>query len=84
MKRKGVICLLAFIITLINTLILIAFGSFETSMGSTRTSGNEKVLDPESMNLSVKPGDDFYEYAEGNWIKSHPVPADKSRYGGLR
>jgi putative endopeptidase len=48
---------------------------------STRTSGHEKAFDTGSMNLSVKPGDDFYEYAEGNWIKSHPVPADKSRYG---
>jgi len=42
---------------------------------------NEKAFDPGSMNLSVRPGDDFYEYGEGNWIKSHPVPADKSRYG---
>jgi putative endopeptidase len=33
------------------------------------------------MNLSVKPGDDFYDYVEGAWIKSHPVPSDKSRYG---
>ncbi len=33
------------------------------------------------MNLSVKPGDDFYEYVNGAWIKSHPVPVDKSRYG---
>jgi putative endopeptidase len=33
------------------------------------------------MNLSVKPGDDFYEYVNGAWIKNHPVPADKSRYG---
>jgi len=50
-------------------------------MGNTSTSGHEKAFDPGSMNLSVKPGDDFYEYAEGAWIKSHPVPADKSRYG---
>ncbi|VVB64671.1 Peptidase family M13 [uncultured archaeon] len=33
------------------------------------------------MNLSVKPGDDFYDYVDEAWIKSHPVPADKSRYG---
>jgi putative endopeptidase len=33
------------------------------------------------MNLSIKPGDDFYAYANGAWIKSHPVPVDKSRYG---
>jgi putative endopeptidase len=33
------------------------------------------------MNLSVKPGDDFYDYVNGAWIKSHPLPADKSHYG---
>jgi putative endopeptidase len=82
MKRKGIIYLFAFGITLINALSLVAFCSPETSMGSsTRTSGHEKAFDPGSTNLSVKPGDDFYEYAEGNWIKSHPVPADKSRHG---
>ena len=53
----------------------------ETSMYNTNTSEHEKAFDPRSMNLSVKPGDDFYEYVDGAWIKSHPVPADKSRYG---
>ena len=81
MKRKGVIRLLAFAIVLVNTLTLVAFGSSETSMGNTSTSGHEKAFDLGSMNLSIKPGDDFYEYAEGAWIKSHPVHADKSRYG---
>ena len=81
MKRKGVICLFVFAIALINALTIAAFGSSETSMGNMSTSGYEKAIDPGSMNLSVKPGDDFYEYAQGGWIKSHPVPADKPRYG---
>jgi putative endopeptidase len=81
MKRKGVICLFAFGIALINSLTIMAFGSSGTSMCNTNTSGREKAFDPESMNLSVKPGDDFFEYVEGAWIKSHPVPADKFRYG---
>lgn len=81
MKRKVVISLLAFGIVIINALIFVAFGSSETSMGDTIISEHEKAFDPESMNFSVKPGDDFYEYAEGAWIKNHPVPAEKSRYG---
>ncbi len=80
MKRKEVICQLAFFITLINALTLVAYGSSETLMGNASTSGYEKGFDPGSMNLSVNPGDDFYEYADGAWIKSHPVPADKSGY----
>ncbi len=81
MKKKGVIGLFTFGIVIINALIFVAFGSSETSVGDTIISEHEKAFDPESMNLSVKPGDDFYEYAEGTWIKSHPVPAEKSRYG---
>ena len=80
MKNKEVIRLLTFFITLINALTLVAYGSSEISMGNMNTSGDEKGFDPGSMNLSVNPGDDFYEYADGAWIKSHPVPADKSRY----
>jgi len=35
------------------------------------------------MNLSVKPGVDFFEYANGTWMKNTPIPADKSRYGAF-
>jgi putative endopeptidase len=81
MKRKGVVCLFAFGIALTIALTLVAFGSSEAAIVNTSTSGHEKAFDPGSMNISVKPGDDFYGYVEGAWIKSHPVPADKSRYG---
>jgi putative endopeptidase len=63
----------------IDALTHLVFGSSGISMGN--NTEHEKAFDPRSMNLSVKPGDDFYEYAEGAWIKNHTVPADKSRYG---
>jgi putative endopeptidase len=81
MKRKRAIYVFAFGITLIIALNLVAFGSFETSMDNATISGYGKAFDPGSMNLSVKPGDDFYEYVNGAGIKSHTVPANKSRYG---
>jgi endothelin-converting enzyme/putative endopeptidase len=35
----------------------------------------------EDMDLKVKPGDSLFEYAEGTWLKSHPIPADKTGAG---
>jgi putative endopeptidase len=32
---------------------------------------------------SVKPGDDFFMYASGNWYENFEMPADKTRYGAF-
>ena len=32
-------------------------------------------IDKANMDLSVKPGDDFYEYSAGSWLKNHPLDA---------
>jgi predicted metalloendopeptidase len=40
------------------------------------------ALDVAGMDRSVKPGDDFFEYANGTWIKQTEIPADRSSYGG--
>ena len=38
-------------------------------------------VDYADMDKSVKPGDDFFDYVEGTWLKTHAIPADKSRAG---
>jgi len=40
-------------------------------------------IDSKNMDLSIKPGDDFFHYANGNWIKNNPIPPDKTRYGAF-
>ena len=35
------------------------------------------------LNKNVRPGDDFYEYACGGWMKANPLPAAYSRYGSF-
>lgn len=42
-----------------------------------------RAIEPANMDLSVSPDDDFYQFANGNWLKNHPVPADYSRFGSF-
>ncbi|WP_316842368.1 M13 family metallopeptidase [Pedobacter gandavensis] len=42
-----------------------------------------KFIDPANMDLTIKPGDDFYQYASGTWIKNNPVPAKETRWGSF-
>jgi putative endopeptidase len=37
----------------------------------------------ENMDMTVKPGDDFYAYANGGWQKRNPIPDDYSRFGAF-
>jgi putative endopeptidase len=38
-------------------------------------------FDTAGMDNSVTPGDDFFDYANGTWVKNTPIPPDKARYG---
>lgn len=40
-------------------------------------------IDISAMDLSIKAGENFYEYANGNWLKHTQIPADQSRWGGF-
>ena len=36
-----------------------------------------------NLDRTVRPGDDFYEFATGGWQKSHPLPPAYSRFGSF-
>jgi predicted metalloendopeptidase len=52
-------------------------GQAASGAPATRTVG----LDLEGMDTSVAPGDDFFEYANGTWLKETPIPPQFAAYG---
>ena len=40
-------------------------------------------INPKNFDNSVKPGNDFYQYAIGGWLKENPIPADHSSWGAF-
>jgi len=40
-------------------------------------------LDTAGMDRSVRPGDDFFLYANGAWLRRVAIPADRSAYGAF-
>ncbi|MEG8222199.1 M13 family peptidase [Sphingomonas sp. HH69] len=54
-----------------------------TASAPTKPTYGSYGFDAAGMDLSVKPGDDFYDHANGTWAKNTPIPADKSNYGAF-
>ncbi|MEP6465513.1 MAG: M13 family metallopeptidase N-terminal domain-containing protein [Parafilimonas sp.] len=68
-------------------LLMIAIGAiimFKTIPVHAQTiDKNFRFIDSANMDLSVKPGDNFFQYANGTWLKNNPVPPSKTRWGSF-
>lgn len=72
-------------------LTLVACGdSSVTSNGAVKTVSSTQTpilgtfgIATENMDTSVNPGDDFFRYVNGTWLKEKEIPADRSRYGAF-
>ncbi len=40
-------------------------------------------FDMAGRDLSVRPGDDFFNYGGGTWMKNNQIPADRARWGAF-
>jgi predicted metalloendopeptidase len=60
-------------------LSLLALCAVPATQGAADRSEPGSVLS--GMDLSVVPGDDFFAYANGGWLKSTEIPPDRSLYG---
>ena len=47
------------------------------------TAASKSGIDLAAMDKSVKPGDDFFTYANGSWFKNTEIPADRSSIGAF-
>ncbi len=69
--------------------VMATAGIIALAIGTSGCGGSEKAPKPEpalnaaNMDTAVKPGDDFYKFANGNWLKNNPIPAEYSRYGAF-
>jgi putative endopeptidase len=54
--------------------------SFFLLVLSISTFAQSKAFDVSQMDASVKACDDFYEYANGTWVKNTQIPGDRARY----
>ncbi len=61
--------------TILMCLAFAATGAFAQTLSS--------GVDLKNLDKSVRPGDDFYHYAAGGWLKSHPLDAEHSENGAF-
>lgn len=60
--------------------LLVSFSMMATAACAQNLSSG---IDKANMNLNVKPGMDFYEYAAGGWLKTHPLDAEHPTNGAF-
>jgi len=65
------------LIALFAVLVLPSFAADAPASAPTITA----AFDPSALDSTAKPCQDFFQYACGGWIKTHPIPSDQSRWG---
>jgi putative endopeptidase len=65
--------------------LMIGFALLPNMLFAQGASSDERriPIDPRNFDTTVKPTEDFYQYANGGWIKNNPIPADQSRWGSF-
>lgn len=47
------------------------------------TTPSRKLLDPANLDTTVSPGENFFLYANGAWLKNNPIPNSETRWGSF-
>lgn len=69
---------------LASALLLITLFSCNNNTNNKDLPGDITIFfDKTGMDSTIKPGDNFFQYANGAWIKNTVIPDDKSRWGSF-
>lgn len=56
------------------TFVFLAFASFHKK-------NSTKDFVQENIDSTIRPGDDFFQFANGGWLKKYPIPPDQMYWG---
>ncbi|RFZ82783.1 M13 family peptidase [Mucilaginibacter terrenus] len=69
----------------VNIKALVVIGASALLLGSCKQAADKDYAanDPlaKNMDSTAKPGDDFFQYANGTWLKNNPIPGAYSSWG---
>src|SRR5215475_5113662 len=57
-----------------------AVSAMACNQPATKETAKQDIL-RRDLDTTVKPGDDFFAYANGGWLKNNPIPADETNWG---
>ena len=60
-----------------------AVSSAAVAQRAAGSAAGSKVLDRANLDTTCAPCTDFYQFANGTWLKSHTIPPDKSGLGSF-
>ncbi len=69
-------------LVIVTSIALAACAAMPMSDSAT-TADAKPSVDLASMDVSVKPCNDFFQYANGTWIKNNPIPPDRTSWGAF-
>src|SRR5271165_5008573 len=75
-SRAGPDCM-----TRLSFFALSAAALFAAAAGALADSAAVSGIQAADMDTSVRPQDDFFQYANGTWLRQVQIPNDRSRYG---
>lgn len=52
-------------------------------VGTKHSNLPSKFIDPANLDTTFRPGNNFFAYANGNWMKNNPIPAKETRWGSF-